>query len=29
LTPKDVDEFARRFRDECVIPVPPAPVDKK
>jgi len=29
LTPKDVDEFARRFRDECVTPVPPAPVDKK
>lgn len=28
LTPKEVDEFARRFRDECVKPAPPAPVDK-
>ena len=32
LTPKEVDEFAARFRDECVkpaAPVPaPAPVDK-
>ena len=31
LTPKEVDEFARRFRDECVkpaTPAPPAAVDK-
>ena len=28
LAPKEVDEFARRFRDECVKPVPPAPIDK-
>lgn len=28
LAPKEVDEFARRFRDECVKPAPPAPVDK-
>jgi hypothetical protein len=28
LAPKDVDEFARRFRDECVKPAPPALVDK-
>ena len=31
LSPKEVDEFARRFRDECVkpaTPAPPAAVDK-
>jgi len=28
LAPKEVDEFARRFRDECVKPAPPALVDK-
>ena len=31
LTPKEVDEFARRFRDECIKPAAPAPpalVDK-
>jgi len=28
LTPKEVGEFARRFRDECVKPAPPALVDK-
>jgi hypothetical protein len=28
LTPKEVDEFARKFRDECLKPVEPAPVDK-
>ncbi|MCX6569078.1 MAG: hypothetical protein NT147_08540 [Candidatus Aminicenantes bacterium] len=28
LTPKEVEEFARRFRDECVTPAPPAPKDK-
>jgi hypothetical protein len=28
LTPKEVDEFARRFRDECLTPGQPAPVDK-
>jgi hypothetical protein len=28
LAPKEVDEFARRFRDECVKPVTPAPVDR-
>jgi hypothetical protein len=28
LTPKDVDEFAARFRDECVRPAAPAAIDK-
>ena len=28
LSPKDIDEFAARFRDECVKPAEPAPVDK-
>lgn len=28
LAPKEVDEFARRFRDECLTPSQPAPVDK-
>jgi len=28
LTPKEVDEFAARFRDECLKPGGPAPVDK-
>jgi hypothetical protein len=28
LTPKDVDEFAARFRDECVRPASPAAIDK-
>jgi hypothetical protein len=28
LAPKEVDAFAQRFRDECVKPVPPTPVDK-
>jgi len=31
LTPKEVDEFAIRFRDECIlkaVPAPAAPVDK-
>jgi hypothetical protein len=28
LAPKEVDEFARRFRDECVKPAAPAPIDK-
>ncbi len=28
LAPKEVDEFARRFRDECVKPVAPALIDK-
>jgi len=28
LTPKEVDEFARRFRDECVMPGQPAPAGK-
>jgi 3-hydroxy-3-methylglutaryl CoA synthase len=28
LTPKEVDEFAIRFRDECVKPAAPVPVDK-
>ena len=28
LTPKEVEEFARRFRDECVKPTAPAPTVK-
>jgi hypothetical protein len=28
LAPKEVDEFARRFRDECVKPAVPALIDK-
>lgn len=28
LAPKEVDEFARRFRDECLTPGQPVPVDK-
>lgn len=28
LAPKEVDEFARRFRDECITPIQPAPIDK-
>jgi hypothetical protein len=28
LTPKDIDEFAARFRDECVRPAAPAAIDK-
>jgi len=28
LAPKEVDEFARRFRDECVKPAAPEPIDK-
>ncbi len=28
LTPKEVEEFARRFRDECVNPAAPAPTVK-
>ena len=28
LTPKDVDEFAARFRDECVRPAAAAPIDR-
>lgn len=28
LAPKEVDEFARRFRDECINPPAPAPIDK-
>jgi hypothetical protein len=28
LAPKDIDEFARRFRDECINPATPAPIDK-
>lgn len=28
LMPKEVDELARRFRDECLKPAAPAPVDK-
>jgi hypothetical protein len=28
LAPKEVDEFARRFRDECVKPAVPVPINK-
>ena len=28
LAPKEVDEFARRFRDECINPAAPAPIDR-
>ncbi len=28
LSPKEVDEFARRFRDECVKPAIPVPIDR-
>ena len=28
LAPKEIDEFARRFRDECITPIQPAPIDK-
>jgi len=28
LAPKEIDEFARRFRDECIKPITPAPIDK-
>jgi len=28
LAPKEVDEFARRFRDECLKPAVPGPVDR-
>lgn len=28
LMPKEVDELARRFRDECLKPAAPAPIDK-
>ena len=28
LAPKEVDEFARRFRDECINPAAPGPIDR-
>ena len=28
LAPKEVDEFARRFRDECITPATPGSIDK-